>query len=298
MDVEKHLNDYRNLIENHLALLIPPTDARYKIVIDAARYSLLGGGKRLRPLLTLSTVETFGIPLENALSTACAIEIIHTYSLIHDDLPCMDDDDFRRGKPSLHKAYGEANAVLAGDLLLTKAFEIIATDAHLSPSKRIAIIELVSSKSGSNGLIGGQSLDMNTQNRPVTIASLNEIHRLKTGALITASLVAGAIIGDATTEQMRYISCFGDSLGLAFQIIDDILDVTAGEAKRGTPTSSDLINKKTTYVTLLGIEGASAAAESLLEEALAQLDELGHPSPMLSHLARCLVGHSIKQQRS
>lgn len=285
VDVAYDLANHKALIHTHFERLVPPTTQNYSKLIEAARYSLLNGGKRVRPLFVLAAAETFGAEPDKALSTACAIEMIHTYSLIHDDLPCMDDDDFRRGKPSLHKAFDEAHAVLAGDYLLTRAFEVVSTDEGLTAEQRVRLISLITANCGAHGMVGGQSLDMCAEGKDLSLEELQQLHSLKTGALITASILAGAYIGDANQEECALIKAFGDDLGLAFQIFDDVLDVTQAYAKRGTTQSSDLINNKTTYVTLLGVDKANQAANHHLDQALQNLAKLNRPTGFLKYLA-------------
>ena len=289
MDIPSYLKDIREQIEKKLEDLIPEKNVVHTQLFRAARYSLIGGGKRLRPILTLATAKTLGITPPKALNAACAIEMIHTYSLIHDDLPCMDDDDYRRGKPSLHKAFGEGHAVLAGDYLLTFAFEVIATDPNLDADQKVALIALLAKNSGGDGMIGGQIMDIEAEGLQLDIDNLRQIHRYKTGAMITASVEFGAIIAGASEAQLKCLRRFGDDIGLAFQIIDDVLDVTASKQKHGKEVASDAINKKMTYVGLLGLEPARQSAFTLLERAQKHLIDLKIDTVLLQELARRLV---------
>lgn len=280
--IEEYIQNAARLVEQRLDKLIPENHAPYRSLIQAARYSLLSGGKRLRPLLVLATLETLGENIEKGLEPACALEMIHTYSLIHDDLPCMDNDDFRRGKPSLHKAFPEGHAVLAGDFLLTYAFEVMVNSPCLSSEQKIELIEILAKSAGSPGMIGGQIMDIESEGQPVTIEFLKEIHERKTGALITASITCGAIIAQASSETKKILQQFGQELGFAFQVIDDVLDVVSNK-------NSDLKNNKTTYASLLGLEKARALALAHYEAGLAKLHQLPFNTSLLSSLARLLI---------
>lgn len=289
MNIDAYFSATIPLIEQTLNELIPEQNHTYSSLFQSARYSLLNGGKRLRPVLTLATAETFKVSPKNALSTACALEMIHTYSLIHDDLPCMDDDDFRRGKPSLHKAFNEGLAVLAGDYLLTHAFGIIANDSLLNAGQKVALISLISKNAGCRGMIAGQVMDIEAENKTTSLAALQEIHQYKTGALMTASVLAGGIIANASSQELDILRHFGNDMGLAFQIIDDVIDVTESESKHGKKTGSDAANNKATYVTLLGIDGAEKEAQQLLQRALESLSKLPHATSLLQAIARRLI---------
>ncbi|MBA3816744.1 MAG: polyprenyl synthetase family protein [Parachlamydiaceae bacterium] len=294
MDFSDYLQSKHSHIESKLNELVPERfEAPYNQLFQAARYALMGGGKRLRPLLAITTAEAFGKNCEAALSAACALEMIHTYSLIHDDLPCMDDDDFRRGKPSLHKAFTEGHAVLTGDYLLTYAFEVIAKDPQLLPEQKVALIDLLAKNSGGEGMIAGQVMDIEAEGRLIEIDQLRHIHKHKTGAMITASVACGGIVANASPGQMKILCEFGDDIGLAFQIIDDVIDVTASFQKHGKTVSSDSINNKSTYVTLLGLEPARQAANELLKEAHLKLDLLQIECRFLRELSTRLVQREI-----
>lgn len=289
MDIHSYLASKAALVEKKLEILIPERTVSYSSLYTAARYSLLGAGKRLRPILTLATAETFGAATDSALSAGCAFEMIHTYSLIHDDLPCMDNDDFRRGKLSSHKAFGEGHAVLTGDYLLTFAFEVITNDPNLTAQQKVALINLIAKNSGCSGMIAGQVMDIQAEGKAIDIDQLQLIHQYKTGALINASILAGGIIADVSSSDYQSLHDFGSDIGLAFQIVDDILDVTASEAKHGKTTASDQTNHKTTYVTLLGIDGAQAKADMLYDRALSHLEKIECNTSILKALAKCLV---------
>lgn len=271
------------LIEKRLSALLPESRLPYKALYEAARYSLLDGGKRLRPQLALAAAEAFGAPKERALDPACALEMVHTYSLIHDDLPCMDNDDLRRGKPTLHRAFGEAQAVLAGDFLLTRAFEVLAEAPDLTEGQRLRLIRRLAQSAGGEGMIGGQLLDLQAEKEKSVEANVELIHRKKTGAMITASLLFGGIVADAPAAEMRLLETLGGKIGLAFQIIDDILDVTADPEQLGKTAASDISNNKTTYVSTLGLEKARRKAEQLhgsAKELLATLP--GNSAPLMA----------------
>lgn len=287
--IENYLLEGRERIEKHLSSLIPETQLPYDRLFKAARYALLGGGKRLRPLLALATSETLGTSSSMAINVACALEMVHAYSLIHDDLPCMDNDDFRRGKPTVHKAFDEAHAVLAGDYLLAQAFEVIATDQSLSSDQKIALVSLLARKGGGEGMVAGQVLDIESEGKRLTQTELAQIHTLKTGAMITASIEFGCIIANASTADTQELRLFGDEIGLAFQIIDDVIDVAESVQKHGKNISSDAVNNKTTYVTLLGKEAAEKQAYNLLDKALKRLNSLPYDTTILSLLAKKLV---------
>lgn len=292
-DISSYLQAKSELIAHKLNELVSTNQQLAPLastqLFDAARYALMGGGKRLRPVLTLATAEAFGCRADAALTTACALEMIHTYSLIHDDLPCMDDDDFRRGKPTLHKAFTEAHAVLAGDYLLTYAFECVANDPQLEPDQKVALIALIAKSAGGEGMIAGQVMDIEAEGVDIDADAMRSIHRHKTGALIAAAIECGGIIAGASAPQLASLRNFGTALGLAFQIIDDVIDVTDSQQKHGKTVASDEVNGKTTYVTLLGLDEARQAADELLAQALGHLKIVTADTRMLHHLAHCLV---------
>jgi geranylgeranyl diphosphate synthase type II len=262
-------------IENNLeSLLQKPGTLPYKQLFEAAKYSVLNGGKRLRPILAIAVAEALGGSLEAAMHPACALEMIHTYSLIHDDLPCMDNDDFRRGKPSLHRAYPEGLAVLVGDFLLTYAFEILAAAPGISSDRKLRLIALLSRQAGGEGMIAGQVMDLDAEGKQIVFEELQHIHSKKTGALMIAAVEFGGIVAGATDEQQRNLRRFGQELGLAFQIRDDILDVTASVEKHGKARSSDKENNKATYVSLLGLEKAKQALNESIEASKKALNAL------------------------
>lgn len=239
---------------------------------ESMRYSLLAGGKRLRPILAIAACETVGGRAEDIIQAAAALEVVHTYSLIHDDLPAMDDDDLRRGIPTNHKVYGEAMAILAGDGLLTEAFTMVLGTKGI-PSERLAQAAWeLSQAAGPRGMVGGQAQDMISENSEPDTGTLSYIHTHKTGALITASVRIGAILGGADARSLATLTHYGDKLGLAFQIVDDILDIVGDEAVIGKPVGSDLDKKKMTYPALYGLDASRAKAAQLIDGAIADLE--------------------------
>lgn len=249
-------------IEKNLKKLSIPTQLK-----ESMLYSFTAGGKRIRPILLIASYQAFHKDIEKVLTTAIALEMVHTYSLIHDDLPAMDDDDLRRGKPTNHKVFDEATAILAGDALLTYSFELISADPLLTDQEKVYLINSLSQSSGPKGMVAGQVLDMESEDQPVTLEKLEKIHALKTGELLTFSIVAGAYLGNATEEQLKYLQEYAYYLGLIFQVQDDILDVTGDQSKLGKPVGSDIDNLKSTYPSLLGIEGAIKQKQSYVNKA-------------------------------
>ncbi len=256
-------------------------------IVEAMWYSLMAGGKRIRPVLVLEFCHMCGETAEKALSAACAIEMIHTFSLIHDDLPCMDNDDMRRGKPSCHKAYGEAMALLAGDALLNYAYEVIADDENISYETRIKLIADLSKAVGVSGMIGGQVIDT-TYSGELDEETLLDMYSMKTGALIKTACRMGCITADADQHKIKSAEKYAEKLGLAFQIIDDILDITGDEKLVGKPIGSDKEKSKVTYAALNGIEKSREYARKLTNEALEILDEFEN-NELLKELTRCLL---------
>lgn len=273
-------------LEAELDRLLTFPDSPQKRLFEAARYMTLSGGKRLRPLLVLATVSALDGPLELALAPAAALEMVHTYSLIHDDLPCMDDDDFRRGLPTLHKKYDEATAVLTGDFLLTYAFEVLSKAPGLSDEQKLRMIRTLAFRSGGEGMIAGQLLDMESDT--MTLEKLKVVHQKKTADLLTAALEIGGIIANASKERLEALKSFGHEIGLAFQIVDDVIDRTSSFEKHGRTHSTDEINGKTTYVSCLGLDGAKDAAQALLTSSLNRLDHFPNAA-LLKKMATSLV---------
>lgn len=262
-------NDIRKVNHSLLSFLPDAKDGQVEVV-KAMEYSLINGGKRIRPILALEFAKACGGSRDDCLALACALEYVHTYSLIHDDLPCMDDDDMRRGKPSCHKQFGEATALLAGDALLTHAFDIVASSDSPSEIKASAI-SLLAQNAGVCGMIGGQVIDLIYEKKNPNINQLLTVYKMKTGALISAACLMGCISAGAGDEQIAAASKFAYSLGIAFQIQDDILDIIGDEQKLGKPIGSDAENNKTTYATLVGIEKAKSDVKTLTDAAIEQL---------------------------
>ena len=257
---------------------------------DAMLYSLMAGGKRVRPVLLLETCRMCGGDITLALPFACAVEMVHTYSLIHDDLPCMDDDDLRRGKPTNHKVYGEATAVLAGDGLLTAAFEVMLEEGKSLPAERVlAAAACLGKAAGGRGMVGGQTLDMAAEGHMLTVDELKELYGLKTGALIAAAAEMGCILAGGTQEQQEAVVRYAQKIGLAFQVQDDVLDVEGDETKLGKPIGSDMRSEKNTYVTLKGLESCKELIEQLTDQALEALEGF-EESDFLRWLALQLAG--------
>lgn len=264
-------------VNRALDRLVPAADGKYAIVKEAMRYSLEAGGKRIRPILTLAFARAAGGQPEQALPLACAVEMVHTYSLIHDDLPCMDDDDLRRGKPSCHVAFGEANALLAGDGLLTLAFATIAkapASHRTSPAAALRAAGILADCAGVNGMVGGQVMDLSSEGKLVDGDTLREICRLKTAALLEAACRMGVVSANGGEKLEKLAAAYAQKLGLAFQIVDDILDVTGEEASLGKPIGSDAEQRKCTYVTLYGLDEAKRQADAVTAEAMDLLAQL------------------------
>ncbi len=287
---------YLAAVEAALPLYLPEqADADGGLVVAAARYSLLGGGKRFRPVLLLGTVDLLGGDWQRALPAACALEMIHTYSLIHDDLPCMDDDDLRRGRPTCHRVYGEAIAVLAGDTLLNRAYEVLLDAVDPTLPGTVAAARLIAHAAGSRGMIGGQTLDLAAEGRLIDEPSLRTLHRMKTGALIKAPILAAASLAGTAPAVTGILERYAEAIGLAFQIQDDILDVTSDAAALGKTAGKDQRDRKSTYVTLLGLDAARRRLDEAIAAArgcLAELHAAGPDMTFLSGLTTYLLDRS------
>jgi geranylgeranyl diphosphate synthase type II len=276
-------------IEAALQRLLPPESTPPPTIHRAMRYSVFAGGKRVRPILCLEAARVFSENVEGAIHAGCALEFIHTYSLIHDDLPALDNDDLRRGKPTNHKVFGEAMAILAGDGLLTIAFQTLA-NAPIKPERRVRVIAEVSAAAGTvNGMVGGQVADVEAGGKPVDAATLEYIHRSKTAALIRGSIVAGAIAGGAPDADVERLRRFGDLIGWAFQVVDDILDVEESSAALGKTAGKDQEQQKATYPALYGLDKSRAIAADLEARALKELDPYGARAQRLRELAEFLI---------
>ena len=289
--------EFKNILDKDIEIIekaiidkLPVCKDNQDEVVEAMKYSLANGGKRLRPVFCLEFANCCGLEKEKAIDFACALEYIHTYSLIHDDLPCMDNDDFRRGKPSCHKKFGEATALLAGDALLTHAFELIA-NADLSADKKIKAVSVLSTKSGVAGMIGGQVIDLKYESESPELEQILSVHKLKTGALISAACLLGCVAAGADEHKINAAEEFAYNLGIAFQIKDDILDVIGDREELGKPIGSDAENDKTTYVSLKGIENSQKDVENYTFKALSSLSEF-HNSEFIEMLAGELINRS------
>jgi len=272
-----------------LAAFLPPADTLPPRLHDAMRYAVLDGGKRVRPLLCHAAGAVFDAPAAELDRAACAVELIHAYSLVHDDLPCMDDDTLRRGKPTVHVEYDEATALLVGDALQSLAFQVLAEKDAPSSRNRLAMLALLAQAAGSRGMAGGQAIDLAAVGRTLTIEELEQMHIHKTGALIRASVLLGAHCGNADAEAQKRLAHFANRVGLLFQVVDDILDAEANTATLGKTAGKDAAQNKPTYVSLLGIKQAKALAGELRDEALAALAPFGERGERLAGLTRYIV---------
>ena len=290
-ELARYLKERAELIESHLAFSLPASDSSGSRLIEAMRYSLMAGGKRLRPILALAACEAVGGQLERAVGYACALEMIHTYSLVHDDLPCMDDDDLRRGRPTNHKVFGEAIATLAGDGLLTDAFGLVARSARTAGIPAEIVIDTIGDLAeacGSSGMVGGQAIDLLAERQALTQQELERLHGKKTGALFIASVCGGARLGGATPAQLHSLRKYASALGLAFQVADDLLDVEQTTEHLGKRSQKDQTRGKATYPSILGVERSHALAHELAAtacDALAAFDNRAEPLRRLAAFA-------------
>lgn len=293
MDLEAFLAGNRKLVESQLRTLFSTLPGFSRTLKEAMEYSLFSDGKRIRPSLAIAACEAMEGRTEEVLPFAAALEMVHTYSLIHDDLPCMDDDDLRRGKPTCHKVFGEAVALLAGDALLTEAFRVMADPrtCHVPSSVAQRVIFEVARAAGAAGMVAGQAMDVLSEGKTGTKRIVNFIHRNKTSALIRASVLAGALVGRAGRVQLKAFTTFGESIGLAFQIRDDLLDVEGSEAEVGKKLNKDA--EKQTYVKHYGVAGSKARIESLADKAVASLAFLGERASMLIQIANFIGRRSF-----
>ena len=290
MNLQSYLSEKSRIIDSALEQYLPPEDRFPDVIYRAMRYGVLNGGKRIRPVLTLAACEAVGGDPEIALPTACAIEFIHSFSLIHDDLPTLDNDDFRRGKPTSHKVFGEAIAILAGDALLAFAFEIVTGRTKDVPAEVVLdVTRRIASAAGTDGMVVGQVVDMISEGRTVEPETLEFMHRHKTGTLIEASVVCGGLLGGATGEQLEALGLYGKKAGLAFQIADDILDIEGEQAKMGKTAGSDLRRKKATYPSLHGLEKSRELARRAAAEAIDALKGFDERADPLRALARFII---------
>ena len=283
MQLQSYLEGKRQLINEQLETYVRDYSQPGRLQ-DAMLYSIKAGGKRLRPILLMATADAFGVKQEKTMAVAAALEMIHTYSLIHDDLPAMDNDDLRRGKPTSHKQFDEATAILAGDALLTLSSQLITEDPTLTDSERVFLIRELSKASGARGMVEGQMQDMLSENKAITLEQLERIHTNKTGQLLKFAIVAGAFIGEGSPEELDAMTEMAEALGLIFQIQDDILDVTGDAEKLGKPVGSDVGNHKSTYPQLLGLEGAKKQKNHYVEIAQRSLQQVNISDSILSEL--------------
>ncbi|NHZ97641.1 polyprenyl synthetase family protein [Massilia sp. CCM 8734] len=276
--------------EEALGALLPPAGLVPHKLHEAMRYTVLGGGKRVRPLLVFASGALFGADAHALARAAAAVEMIHAYSLVHDDMPCMDDDDLRRGKPTVHVAYDEATALLVGDALQSQAFLVLAEGMDIPASRQVAMLRLLAHAAGSGGMCGGQAIDLDSVGISLTLEQLEQMHQLKTGALLRASVVLGALAGaDVGADQMKALDAYARAIGLAFQVVDDVLDATADSATLGKTAGKDAAANKPTYVSILGLEPSRVLAEKLRNDAHDALATFGDKADRLRQLADLIV---------
>lgn len=289
-DLNRYLQERVVLIDEALERYLPGEQERPQLLHRAMRYSTLSGGKRLRPILVIAGAEAVGGTAEAALPTACAVELIHTFSLIHDDLPAIDNDTLRRGRPTCHVQFGEAVAILAGDALFASAFELVARNAETAPADRVVqVLRLLAEASGTRGMVGGQMVDILSEGKAVDAETLEYIHLHKTAALIRASVVAGALLAGAGCWQVEALGTYGKKVGLAFQIADDLLNVTGDPSKTGKAVGTDAARGKATYPALFGVEASRQRAHQLVHEAIEALHLFGGRAEPLRAIAQFMV---------
>ncbi|MDF2458984.1 MAG: ispA [Nitrospira sp.] len=292
MNIKDYLEHKRIEVDRFLDEVIPPAATPPVTLHDSMRYSLLGGGKRIRPILTIASAEALGTSPPGLMATACSLELIHTYSLIHDDLPSMDNDDFRRGQPTNHKVYGEAVAILAGDALLTMAFDLISRPNLMKgcdPVRQARIIQELAFGSGNMGMVGGQVLDIQAEHQDIDLPTLQNIHKHKTGMLIRAAVRMGAIAGGADDRQLDDMTGYAEDIGLAFQIADDVLNVTGTREELGKNPNTDAERGKRTYPTFYGVDGARQLADACVTRAIDRLSSFGSTADPLREIARYIT---------
>jgi len=278
------------VVEAALEALLPPVEGAEARLAEAMRYATLGGGKRMRAFLVMECAALFAVSQTCAARVAASVEMLHAYSLVHDDLPAMDDSDLRRGRPTCHKEFDEATAVLAGDGLLTMAFEVLAhPDTHADPAVRCELVASLAAAAGPAGMVGGQMIDLLAEGRAFDIGAITRLQRLKTGALIAFSCEAGAVLAKASSEMRLALRGYAHDLGLAFQIADDLLDVEGSASETGKPVGADAAAGKATFVSILGVERARAQAALLIDQAVAHLDLFEQRAELLRHAARFVV---------
>jgi geranylgeranyl diphosphate synthase type II len=292
MNIKSYLTSKKSIVDKALDKLVPPANMFPTSVHEAMRYSLFAGGKRVRPILAIAAAEALGAKTSDLLPVAGSLELIHTYSLIHDDLPAMDDDDFRRGRPTCHKVYGEAMAILAGDGLLNLAFEVLSDPRRtkaVSANRLLSIIREIGTASGVHGMVGGQVVDMQSEGRDIDFPTLEYIHTHKTGALIRASVRVGALYAKASEKRLKVLTRYGEMVGLAFQIADDILDITGKQDEIGKDVGSDLKKGKKTFPGFYGLEGSRLRANEVADKAIHSLRDFDGKADPLRELAKYIV---------
>ena len=292
MDIRQYLEQKREAVDRFLDSVIPAVQTTPTTLHESMRYSLFAGGKRVRPILAIAAAEAVGNPAPAVMPIACSLELIHTYSLIHDDLPAMDNDDYRRGKPTNHKVYGEAMAILAGDALLTMAFELCSRASlvnGIESARQVRLIEELAIGSGNRGMVGGQVLDIQAENKDIDLATLQSIHKHKTGMLIRAAVRMGAITAGAAPRQLDDLTGYAENIGLAFQIADDVLNVTGTREELCKNPNTDAQRGKKTYPTFYGVEGARTLADDCTTRAINRLALFGSTADPLRELARYIT---------
>jgi len=288
--LESALNEAADAVNRTLDRLVPAVEGSERRVVEAMRYALMGGGKRIRPFLVLNSARLFDVPEVGALRTAAAIEMIHSYSLVHDDLPAMDNADLRRGRPSVHRQFDEATAILAGDGLLTQAFEVLsAEETHANPAVRSNLVLALAGAAGAAGMVGGQMIDLEAQHAKLDLEAITRLQRMKTGAIIGFSCEAGAILASASVEARRALTLYAEDLGLAFQIADDLLDVESSAAVTGKPVGQDQVAGKATFVAVLGVDEARRRAKLISDRAASRLDIFKERADLLRDMAQFVV---------
>jgi geranylgeranyl diphosphate synthase, type II len=292
VDLQRYLQEQKALVDDALARYLPGEEGYPQAIFQAMRYSVFAGGKRVRPILAIAAAETIGGTAEDVLPLACALECIHTYSLIHDDLPALDNDDYRRGRLTNHKVFGEANAILAGDALLTFAFELMGEARHWKqfvPARVVQVMQEVAYAIGTFGMIGGQVVDLQMEGKDVDLPTLQYIHAHKTGALIRASVRSGAILGGGSPAEVEALTHYGTHIGLAFQIMDDILDVRGDAQLMGKTVGKDEERRKATYPRLVGLAESEARAQAAVAAGVAVLDPFGKRGAVLRNLGQFII---------
>lgn len=292
MNIKDYLEEKRIAVDQFLDDVSPPPTTAPTTLHESMRYSLMAGGKRIRPILTIAAAEAIGTTPPGLMAVACSLEFIHTYSLIHDDLPSMDNDDFRRGKPTNHKVYGEAMAILAGDALLTMAFDLCSRPDLMKacdPTRQIRLIQELAYGSGNMGMVGGQVFDIQAENKDIDLPTLQNIHKHKTGTLIRAAVRMGAIAAGATDRQLDDMTSYAEDIGLAFQIADDVLNVTGTREELGKNPNTDAERGKKTYPTFYGIDGARKLADECVARAIQRLSSFSSAADPLREIARYIT---------